>query len=381
MAALLIGGLIGCGQDAGSGVAHTVRDSAGVRLIEHELPPSGRASEWRLAADPIAVIEQDEADPERVWTRTRDVAWLPNDRIGVLVSDPPYLRVFSTSGEPELRMGRQGSGPGELRGPTWLGTLGDSIVVRDGRGLSVYDPAGDYVRTILAPGENWQILGPAHGGWIAVTREVQPDDHSQPAPAPEVSAHWTALLLTAQGELIDTIAEFEQLLTWRVQASLWESLRHAATDGDRVHVMDSNAYEVRTYEEGALTRIVRAPIAAFEAFTEAHFEVTREVWGAIADRMIRSDREAGRLIVPPAISMLVDSDARLWIRRTDDGPAAAERVWDVFSADGAWTATLSAPPQLSIREIVGDRVLGIWTNEFDVTSVRVYEVASRVQGR
>jgi hypothetical protein len=52
-----------------------------------------------------------------------------------------------------------------------------------------------------------------------------------------------------------------------------------------------------------------APIPSFEAVTEEHF-ATGEVWGQIADRMIVSDREAGRLIVPPALSLLADSSGR-----------------------------------------------------------------------
>jgi hypothetical protein len=210
--------------------------------------------------------------------------------------------------------------------------------------------------------------------WLFAGHIPKVTDHSQPDVPDPPTAPGFVVALGAGGQLSDPIVQFEKLLTWRVPVSLWGMLRLVATDGSRVFAMHPTSFQVTAYEGAQAVRIIRAPIPHLTEFTEKHFEVTREVWGPIADRMIERDREAGRLGVPPAVSMFFSQDGELWVRRPDDGPLAEDRVWDVFDEAGVWRATLRTPAEFVIQAVRGDQVLGIWTNEMGVSSARVYEL-------
>lgn len=371
---LLLAPLAGACDRSADQLPYTARDSAGIRIVEHRPPTQGGPEEWTLSARPRVDIRQDESDPQGVWTAVRRVFSWEDGRIGLLVTDPPFLRIFEPDGAPLMRMGREGDGPGELRGAVWAGTLGDSAVIL-GRRFSVFGPEGAFSRVAVAPlGERMELIAPTDAGWIAAAPEPEVDDHSVPAPPRRVTADWAVFEISARGEVGDTIASFEQSPTWIVQSSLWGALRHIASDGSRVHVMDSEVYQISTYESGTIVRIVRAPIPAFPEFTEHHLGVVRAELGGLAERFIERDRAAGRFIVPPAVALLVDPEGWLWVRRTDDGPIAPERIWDVFDDGGIWTATVTTPPELVIEEVRRDQVLGIWTSETGVTSVRVYDL-------
>lgn len=357
-----------------AGAHWTIQDSAGVAIVENDAPGAWGPAIWSLSETPEASVVQDDSDPDRVWTYIRRAFWLDDGRIGLAVADAPFLRIFDTDGEPVVRLGAEGDGPGEVRAGVWAGSLGDSLALRGPRGLSIYDERGSFARQVALPGGALsEILASAPSGWVLARRRPYDDDHG--AGPPQVTAEWVVSRVDRTGDETDVMAEFEQILTWRVQDALWGRLRHAASDGTRVYEVDSRHYEVRTYEDGRLTRLFRAPVPTLPEFTDQHFEAMAEEYGELAERFLASDREAGRLVVPPALAIVVDAGTgEIWIRRTDDGPRATERRWDVFSAEGHWLATLDVPPNLSISEVRRDRVLGVETDELGVTSVHVFRV-------
>lgn len=177
----------GCGGDRAPD-HWAVRDSAGIRIVEHQSGPPAGTGEWSLSDQPVLNIRQDESDPEAVWTNTRSAFWWDDGRIGVLVTDAPYLRVFDPEGRPLQRLAHQGEGPGELRAAVWAAPFGDSVAVRGPAGLSIYDPAGEFTRHIPAPPEGLTFLARSGRGWIGTVAERQVDDHSQPEPPPRVTA-------------------------------------------------------------------------------------------------------------------------------------------------------------------------------------------------
>lgn len=353
----------------------TLRDSAGVAILENDEPGYWGPTRGSLSERPTVNITQDESDPDAVWTSLRRTFWWSDGRIGVVVSDPPFLRIFSPSGSESGRVGLKGEGPGELMAATWGGPLGDSAVLRGPRGLSIYDREGQFARQVRIGGELDEIIASTSSGWIVKSREPYEDDHVGPPPPPQVTAEWTVTHVDRTGAVTDTLGRFEQVLTWRVQDALWGSLEHVASDGRRVYAMDSHRFEITVYEGGEVVRVIRASVPTIPGFTEAHLQSVREQWGDIAQRFIDSDREAGRMIVPPAVRMVLDEEGEsLWIRRTDDGPRSRLRQWDVFTVDGVWRATVTTPAPFEIRAVRGDRVLGVWTDPLGVTSIRVYGV-------
>lgn len=349
----------------------TVRDSASIEIVEHSPSAASDVQQWTLG-DVVSDIRQDESDPDRVWTRTIRGFWWGDRSAAVLVSDPPHIRIFDQEGRMRFAFGAAGDGPGEVRSPTWAAAYGDSAVVRDRAGLAIFGPDGTFSRRVPAPSESQSMIGESDDGWLFAGHFTSQDAHANPRPRQPPTARGFVVLLTREGELSDPLIQFETLLTWRVPASLWGMLRQTAASGERIYVMDPDRFEISSYEQGRLQRIVRAPVPGLEGFNERHFDVTQQVWGAVAELLIQQDRDEDRLRVPAAVSMFATNQGELWVRRSDDGPDAHARVWDVFDTDGIWRATLETPPEFIITDVQDAEVVGIWTDEFGVSGVRSY---------
>jgi hypothetical protein len=71
----------------------------------------------------------------------------------------------------------------------------------------------------------------------------------------------------------------------------------------------------------------------------------------------------------PAFDRLLLSNAgELWVRR-DRG-----QTWHVYDRTGALTASVSLPPEFRPTEIGEGWVLGVWTDELDTESIRLFEL-------
>jgi hypothetical protein len=75
--------------------------------------------------------------------------------------------------------------------------------------------------------------------------------------------------------------------------------------------------------------------------------------------------------MPAFANLRVDSDGALWIQEYPR-PGAASVRWRIVSGNAI--ATLDVPMTFTITEIRGDRVAGIWRDENDVETVRVYQL-------
>lgn len=76
----------------------------------------------------------------------------------------------------------------------------------------------------------------------------------------------------------------------------------------------------------------------------------------------------------PAISlMMLDDRDNLWVERFDRAPNAASE-WLVFDEAGQMIATTSVPAGLTPTHFGLDFVVGIWKDETEAESVRVYRL-------
>lgn len=361
----------GCGE-RGQNVYWSATDSTGVRVVTHHDLTDAGPPQWELVDPADVVIAQDESDPDQLWSYLRSVFWLPDGSIGVGVSDPPYLRIFSSDGNLAGVVAPEGDGPGEVRAGLWAGSRGDSLLVRGRRGISVFDRSGTYRRLVSAVAHLTEIIAVTPDGWVARTEAPYDDNHG--AGPPQQVHDFSVVRVDRDGALGDTLTRLEYPLLGTVASAVWPDLSRIASDGDRVFAVGSEAYELREYVDRRLVAISRVPGPSRSEYTAAQIERQSEIWGGASEILLESDREAGRIYAPPATSVRLDHDTeRVWVRRADDG-SSAFHSWDVFE-EGIWIAALEVPRQFSIREIRGSQVLGVWTNEFDVTGVRVYAVS------
>ncbi len=76
--------------------------------------------------------------------------------------------------------------------------------------------------------------------------------------------------------------------------------------------------------------------------------------------------------VPPYSQLLVDSEDHLWVRDYKIRGTSGPETWSVFAPEGQLLGTLQTPERLQVRQIGADFILGIWTDELDVSYVRMY---------
>ena len=74
--------------------------------------------------------------------------------------------------------------------------------------------------------------------------------------------------------------------------------------------------------------------------------------------------------LPAFSALLVDDNNQLWAREFDLD-AAAEQRWIVFGAEGA-SGTVRVPARFTLSAVHGGRVWGVFRDELDIESIRVY---------
>ena len=138
--------------DSGPGPAGavTVRDSAGVRIVENGPPGAGgSAGEWIVSPEPVVRLGGVDVEGPEQFTRIRDATRLGGGDIVVLEGGVSELRFFTGSGEHLRTAGGLGDGPGEFGiAYAMVRTSADTLIVRDlyRRSRLLFSPAGEYVR-------------------------------------------------------------------------------------------------------------------------------------------------------------------------------------------------------------------------------------------
>lgn len=155
----------GCaGEQAEFGA--TVRDSAGVTIVEHSTVDTSVIARWALSSDALLRIGTVSGDSQYQFHRIQDVTRLEDGAV-VVLDVPGRLRLFDSSGAYLWTSGGKGGGPGEFRYPVIVQEIGgDSLVVWDGvaNRLSVFTRDGMFARDATAsaldpPTVSWGLSG------------------------------------------------------------------------------------------------------------------------------------------------------------------------------------------------------------------------------
>jgi hypothetical protein len=150
-----------CGgeADAASRWAGTMRDSAGVTIVENQDVPLWREGDaWTFTK--LVRIGVREGDPRYQFGSTTGLVVLSDGRVVVADGMSHNIRFFSPDGEYLHELGREGSGPGEFAG--FINLLlgpGDTILAVDGRTAqaSRISPDGEWLGSFstLPAGGYW----------------------------------------------------------------------------------------------------------------------------------------------------------------------------------------------------------------------------------
>lgn len=381
-------------QQSESGV--TVRDSAGITIVENHTPAWGIDQGWKFAEEPDLTIGVLDGPAEYTLDAPRPYG-LSDGRILVADFGTRDLRYYSPTGEHLRTVGGEGSGPGEFERLASVFILrGDTVLAFDPSlaRVTVLDELGDLVQTVSLerPAEvaGIDFNGPLNGSLWAISMEsIAPDSSG-------IRRRWTEVGLFGTDGIrqvvLDTVTTRLQLIreveSPRVvlMVALWFApLGSAAAGGDRVYVTDGDKFEVRVYgTDSHLERIIRLDttqqpitdddIDAYMIRLEEQFERFDTQTDFRAAFLELNEEAVRRSRMRPAIrGMMVDSSGYLlivpWSAPWD--PAAAIKVFDL---EGRWLGDVNVPEGHTVTYFGEDYALATWKNELEVSFVRRFQL-------
>lgn len=401
-ASLLWAAQVNCSPDAPSSRGATVRDSAGIQIIESASPAWREGGGWRVGPEPAVEIGADVNDPTQYLYSAYDVERLEDGRLVVENRGTSQLLVFDSVGSFVEAVGRNGEGPGEFGMMRGLYRCTADTLVADGvNRVSLFDAQLSFVRTAHTrryPGDS----NPGIKGVAPDCSAVLVEDAHRPSGSPRgvyAVSHFLYWEVTESGER-DTVAVFPGTEAVDIsysgqtlpQAVLWGKETVWAASGDTVYLGMSDTPEIRVVDRrGTVRRLIRwaaepAPVTAADRarFAERRRERLRERPREVTifpplDRFPVPDRK------PLYSKIVVDDEGNLWLRGYPESavgwphvfyPEASDppEEWEVFDPAGRWLGTVEIPAALEVLEIQDGYVIGHWLDELEVERIRLHRI-------
>lgn len=386
--------------------SQTIRDSAGIRIVENSSALWRDAERLQLSAQPMLTLRND-VDSMYRFRRVRGVFRFEDGSLLVADGGSLQLRRYGAQGEfmsvgAGKAVARGQVAPGQLTEMSGVFRLpGDTIAVTSSlSNYSLYTRTGQFVRAQSFPFD--PMAGPAIlvsmlGGGLRVAT-------SMGAPKPRApGTQWVDSLPFKIANDANVVVHelgmlpYVQLLQkdttftppWLSPVGVFVAGNHRfyAGYGDR--------YAVRVFaSNGKLETIIRrawtpAPITPddWEEWVVEWSKLWVKDTGAARDAAVQEVRDAPYAFELPAFSQfLVDHSGRLWVRaaRWQDAIAAGSlsdrpavpSTWSVFDARGAWLGDVTMPARFQPYDIGSDYVAGSMS-ESGVIHVVVYSLAAR----
>jgi hypothetical protein len=402
-AVLVATGLLatGCSLGGPSEPAVERLEDNGVTVVVSHRPAWGEGEGWRLSEEALLAIGEDTEDPDYLFSAIfGDPRFLGDDNglgpfrlaSGLIAAGDVgsvEVRFFDESGELVRTAIGEGEGPTEL---TMLNELhhcqpGYLVAMDHNRNLlAVIDDEGTFhgrhfyqedvgrpLYTPLACNRDGLLLAMDWGYDLASDRErtlgyyrsqvhiwllnlegnVLHDfgefpgtdrSRTEGGSGPRLLSRKTALALAADRAYIGTADEFE-IQVFSLDGTLQQSWRRTPFDT----TLDPSRIEALVAEEGPDSSFARQLDYYRRTFEEPPLPET----------------------LPAYRRFLLDAADHLWVehyRPLNRGP----RLWSIFAPDGAWLGELEVPEAFDVTDVGEDYVLGVWSDELDEQSIRMY---------
>ncbi|HEX7122869.1 MAG TPA: hypothetical protein VF178_10905 [Gemmatimonadaceae bacterium] len=316
----------------------TIRDSAGVRIVEH-WTLLGVGPAFRVEARPFLDLggvrsnPDEELDPVQYWL---SATILSDGRI--VVTERTQLKFFSRTGQFLGTAGRAGRGPAEFEQLQEVCRLpGDTLLAFDlSRRVSLWDPQGKHLRS-FAP-ISFIAPGSCYPDRTVIAQVVDGSARESNASATTVAYARVRLDGTIVAHL-GRLPTHQYFGTVSFEPSIIPS-------GDEVYVSDPMTAEIRVLDEsGKIRRIIRA--------SQRPTPITDDDWRRRAERSVPLDATAEqraeqiammmRMKRPPHMpafhNMRVDARRWIWLE-----PYEGDRpTWSVFDSTGRRIGQLELP--------------------------------------
>jgi hypothetical protein len=379
----------GCSEaakvDASPGPAFSVRDSAGIRIVDHG-DVSSRMAPFKLADAPDYRVGWNPGEVE--WS---DVIWgvfLSGGRVAIADRIASTIVVLGPDGTLESSFGASGQGPGEFRGLKTMTVVGqDTIAAQDFDRITLIH-SDSLLRTLPARGLPIRVIGEDGEGNILLGGTPSIWDPGFPEPWSQVPLVRMSLATGA----MDTVAT----------ADFAQNFEGRSGPGGRcaMPVTPCNEFAAWGYSTGwrggfikgrgntsALTWLnLEGEVTQIVRWTAPDIPLTDDVWEAYADWLrsrgvtaagIAEFKASAAGPLPIFKGLLSDQDGNAWMAdfagENTGFPHRTPR-YRVVSAQGEFLGSVDMPPQFSILRIARDYVLGIERNSFDVAAVTLYRI-------
>jgi len=316
------------------------------------------------------------------------VRLLPDGRVAVVDRGSATIRLFGEDGVFEREIGRRGQGPGELRYPNALWSVGaDTLVVYDSgnQRLSRFRTSGELLESTTFRGDvrlPESYLGRLSSGphvisWLGGGGELGA------VPVADSVFYGTfdadslrSILASSSGMHRIKVTVREPGYTGPIpfspsalRAMIGDTIFHSDGLGGLVHAVGPDGSELRSF---------RVPVEAW-AVEEAEAAAEGAIDPERAERFPMLVRWPGTDTIPSLSDMLVDSESLLWVKQyqpaTDSHAVGRLRTggtWLAVETDGTIAGRVELPAGFRPYEITRDRVAGVMRDELDVERVMVF---------
>ncbi len=429
--------LLGCREEGGGGSSVARRDSAGVEIVEIQPTTWPPPEVWQIEENPAVSIGVTTGDPDYELYAVQGTATTGNGGTVVAEFDAT-LRYYDRDGIHLRTLEREGEGPGEARSFNYLsGYKGDSLILTtmQGRGgtihyrLLILDDQAEF-------GRNLDLRVPGSGektdSVVWVTQFMDMDqtsladgsfallggtqirlDRSEDGVVPGLAALVRA---DPNGHLMDTIdvvkvGSFEHqplsdrkwgmiLLDAEPPPPRANGMQVYWTPGDRYLVNVFEASPAGSHHEDRSTRLRRS-IRLLTPLSPLTPEHRQEHIGIVVptydgDEPPEIQREYRDYLnglpspdsLPAIQDLRVDPLGNIWVelfeipgkgvRGFAQGKGLSVQKeparWVVFTSDGTLLGSVLTPPDLEIKEIGTDHILGITTDQYGAYQVRRHSI-------
>jgi hypothetical protein len=410
-----LGCTVACSEPQGAVAGSaTLRDSAGISIVESSAPEWAHGSGWMIEPTPVVSIGSAEGAPEYQLTNVGAVVELSDGRIVVADGGSMQLRTYAADGRFIRAVGRRGQGPGEFSQFTAVTRYrGDSIFVHDFPQrrftvLSVDGRVGRIGSLELPPGARISGEVTVVGTWTdgsiaAIQQPVRTGLHP-----PQITRRTHTLYrYTATGQFGVLLAAAPGLEYYEATGFLGSMMRLPLgrtttfiTVGDDSFVADNAKFEIRRISaRGGISLIIRCAVVP-ESVTVSDAAAERErlrtarigeratfyrgMPDSILRRIVATEEETFRDIpFPPTYpafgAVTADRDGFLWVERyaRPGVPTADAKSYAVFAPDGRWLGDVRLPARFTLSSATVDHAIGVETDDLDVQYIRVYRIAGR----
>lgn len=397
--------LAACGAADDPAPAPTVRDSAGITLVESVRSDLSDDCAWRIEPDPERIIGVENGPPELQFDGIMGVVLLRDGRIAVGDMGTGEVRFYDADGKHLGSVGRPGQGPGEFGQILGMRPLpGDTLLVEDQPAhVELIAPDGRWLRDVRLPPQATlhAVVHLMPDGALIVRDNPQPRRDGG-----EQELRSTLYALIPGDSVLRPIARMSPV---RLAAGyqgypdpvVFGALPLAEVVDDRIILGSSDAWVFDVYGlDGTLrARFRRAwkpqpvtevhRVAYRDAFASAPGEGGATPRAENPRRRALADAATFATQLPVFDRALLDRDGNLWVQHFDVRTKTSHgvpgrngfnavwpwpRTWSVFDREGRWVTDVATPPMFHALDIDAGRIAGIRRDEMGVDRVAVHRL-------